>query len=102
MKFSEQMFSHLSLKSLEVVSIGKYLEEHDDLRVPITESMSGFAEEEPCCHEHLTELLVGVYVAGITAAVRAYIMYGEPDDLRELLVVVPGFEQGKKWGDDHD
>lgn len=56
----------------------------------------GEAERMNCCLYHRREALMSIWCGGVSIGIRLYQMYGEPDDLRELLTnVEPPVEESQ-------
>lgn len=91
MKFAEQLESSLCLNVNKLVSVEPYLlKEMPDGFTSILGYLgkAGEHEDMDCCVHHRTKLLMRIWCAGATVAIQLYQMYGEAEDLRELLTEV--------------
>ena len=91
MKFDTQLQNMFEIGGIQPATVRYYLRENClNVYKEMMESMADLAKSEAmsCCVSHRALIMMKIWCGGISVFIRAYQMYGMPDDIREILTLL--------------
>ena len=91
MKYSEQLSNLFELQHVPPKTTRPYIKERcPEAYQEMFESLQELAQEPEmnCCAHHRALVMMKLWCGGMSVFIRAYQMYGIPEDVREVMVEI--------------